>query len=158
MSPGHESRSLFQSQLPTATTAMLKACIDWMMERQQSSFFWHLATEQMLYVMPFIDCPDDSWALVYRKSYCAHAERPILPLQEKYNDVASELIVYTYFFSAPEEVFPEVTLLNTHPFFELQGKKLNHMIISLHGSLLILCSWFSILSSEVKFIITVFLA
>lgn len=28
--------------------------------------------------------------------------------QEKYNDVASELIVYTYFFSAAEEVFPEV--------------------------------------------------
>lgn len=28
--------------------------------------------------------------------------------QEKYNDVASELIVHTYFFSAAEEVFPEV--------------------------------------------------
>lgn len=28
--------------------------------------------------------------------------------QEKYSDVASELIVYTYFFSASEEVFPEV--------------------------------------------------
>ncbi|CAL9698242.1 unnamed protein product [Knipowitschia caucasica] len=33
------------------------------------------------------------------------------PLREKYNDVASELIVYTYFFSAAEEVLPEdVTL------------------------------------------------
>lgn len=29
------------------------------------------------------------------------------PLREKYNDVASELIVYTYFFSASEEVLPE---------------------------------------------------
>uniref|UniRef100_A0A3P8SUM2 protein disulfide-isomerase n=1 Tax=Amphiprion percula TaxID=161767 RepID=A0A3P8SUM2_AMPPE len=29
------------------------------------------------------------------------------PLKEKYNDVASELIVYTYFFSASEEVLPE---------------------------------------------------
>lgn len=29
-------------------------------------------------------------------------------LQEKYNDVASELIVYTYFFSASEDVLPEV--------------------------------------------------
>ncbi|XP_062335273.1 protein disulfide-isomerase TMX3-like [Osmerus eperlanus] len=34
------------------------------------------------------------------------------PLKEKYIDVASELIVYTYFFSASEEVLPEsVTLL-----------------------------------------------
>lgn len=31
-----------------------------------------------------------------------------LSLQEKYNDVASELIVYTYFFSASEDVLPEV--------------------------------------------------
>uniref|UniRef100_A0A3B4ZCI4 protein disulfide-isomerase n=1 Tax=Stegastes partitus TaxID=144197 RepID=A0A3B4ZCI4_9TELE len=29
------------------------------------------------------------------------------PLKEKYNDVASELIVYTYFFSASEDVLPE---------------------------------------------------
>ncbi|KAM3593718.1 uncharacterized protein V6R79_019943 [Siganus canaliculatus] len=29
------------------------------------------------------------------------------PLREKYNDAASELIVYTYFFSASEEVLPE---------------------------------------------------
>ena len=28
--------------------------------------------------------------------------------QEKYNDAASELIVYTYFFSASEEVVPAV--------------------------------------------------
>lgn len=41
-------------------------------------------------------------------------------LQEKYNDVASELIVYTYFFSAPEEVFPEVTLWICIPFWILE--------------------------------------
>lgn len=29
-------------------------------------------------------------------------------LQEKYNDAASELIVYTYFFSASEDAVPEV--------------------------------------------------
>ncbi|MEQ2227021.1 Protein disulfide-isomerase tmx3 [Ilyodon furcidens] len=29
------------------------------------------------------------------------------PLKEKYNDAASELIVYTYFFSASEEALPE---------------------------------------------------
>uniref|UniRef100_A0A7N8XF27 protein disulfide-isomerase n=1 Tax=Mastacembelus armatus TaxID=205130 RepID=A0A7N8XF27_9TELE len=34
----------------------------------------------------------------------------VSPLKEKYNDVASELIVYTYFFSASEESLPEVTL------------------------------------------------
>ncbi|CAG05501.1 unnamed protein product, partial [Tetraodon nigroviridis] len=32
------------------------------------------------------------------------------PLKEKYSDVASELIVYTYFFSASEQVFPEAKL------------------------------------------------
>ncbi|XP_030254389.1 protein disulfide-isomerase TMX3 [Sparus aurata] len=37
------------------------------------------------------------------------------PLKEKYNDVASELIVYTYFFSAPEEVFPESVTLPELP-------------------------------------------
>lgn len=42
--------------------------------------------------------------LSVKKTHC-------LCLQEKYNDVASELIVYTYFFSASEEVFPEVTRL-----------------------------------------------
>lgn len=30
--------------------------------------------------------------------------------QEKYSDVASELIVYSYFFSASEQVFPEASL------------------------------------------------
>lgn len=34
--------------------------------------------------------------------------------QEKYSDVASELIVYTYFFSASEEVFPEVKVFSFH--------------------------------------------
>lgn len=48
---------------------------------------------------------------------CVNAERAVhLPLQEKYNEVASELIVYTYFFSASEEVFPEVTLFTYIPF------------------------------------------
>ncbi|XP_034717920.1 protein disulfide-isomerase TMX3 [Etheostoma cragini] len=37
------------------------------------------------------------------------------PLKEKYNDVASELIVYTYFFSAPEDVFPESVTLPELP-------------------------------------------
>ncbi|XP_037311332.2 protein disulfide-isomerase TMX3-like [Pungitius pungitius] len=37
------------------------------------------------------------------------------PLKEKYNDVASELIVYTYFFSAAEEVFPESVTLPELP-------------------------------------------
>uniref|UniRef100_A0A8P4KSX9 protein disulfide-isomerase n=1 Tax=Dicentrarchus labrax TaxID=13489 RepID=A0A8P4KSX9_DICLA len=37
------------------------------------------------------------------------------PLKEKYNDVASELIVYTYFFSASEEVFPESVTLPELP-------------------------------------------
>ncbi|KAI3355385.1 hypothetical protein L3Q82_018230, partial [Scortum barcoo] len=37
------------------------------------------------------------------------------PLKEKYNDVASELIVYTYFFSASEEVFPESITLPELP-------------------------------------------
>ncbi|TNN44388.1 Protein disulfide-isomerase TMX3 [Liparis tanakae] len=37
------------------------------------------------------------------------------PLKEKYNDVAAELIVYTYFFSAPEEVFPESVTLPELP-------------------------------------------
>jgi hypothetical protein len=32
-------------------------------------------------------------------------------LQEKYIDMAAELIVYTYFFSASEDVLPEVTAL-----------------------------------------------
>nr|XP_040022708.1 protein disulfide-isomerase TMX3-like [Gasterosteus aculeatus aculeatus] len=36
-------------------------------------------------------------------------------LKEKYNDVASELIVYTYFFSAAEEVFPESVTLPELP-------------------------------------------
>lgn len=34
----------------------------------------------------------------------------LLFLQEKYSDVASELIVYAYFFSASEQVFPEASL------------------------------------------------
>uniref|UniRef100_A0A8C2XGI1 protein disulfide-isomerase n=1 Tax=Cyclopterus lumpus TaxID=8103 RepID=A0A8C2XGI1_CYCLU len=37
------------------------------------------------------------------------------PLKEKYNDVAAELIVYTYFFSASEEVFPESVTLPELP-------------------------------------------
>uniref|UniRef100_A0A3B4BAG8 protein disulfide-isomerase n=1 Tax=Periophthalmus magnuspinnatus TaxID=409849 RepID=A0A3B4BAG8_9GOBI len=37
------------------------------------------------------------------------------PLREKYNDVASELIVYTYFFSAAEEVLPEEVTLPELP-------------------------------------------
>ncbi|KAM6971038.1 protein disulfide-isomerase TMX3 [Tautogolabrus adspersus] len=37
------------------------------------------------------------------------------PLKEKYNDVASELIVYTYFFSASEEVFPQSVTLPEVP-------------------------------------------
>ncbi|XP_062235398.1 protein disulfide-isomerase TMX3-like [Platichthys flesus] len=37
------------------------------------------------------------------------------PLKEKYNDVASELIVYTYFFSASEEVLPESVKLPELP-------------------------------------------
>ncbi|XP_071340903.1 protein disulfide-isomerase TMX3 isoform X3 [Trachinotus anak] len=37
------------------------------------------------------------------------------PLKEKYNDVASELIVYTYFFSASEEVLPETVTLPELP-------------------------------------------
>nr|XP_046227168.1 protein disulfide-isomerase TMX3 isoform X1 [Scatophagus argus] len=37
------------------------------------------------------------------------------PLKEKYNDAASELIVYTYFFSASEEVFPESVTLPELP-------------------------------------------
>ncbi|XP_010786731.1 protein disulfide-isomerase TMX3 [Notothenia coriiceps] len=37
------------------------------------------------------------------------------PLKEKYNDVASELIVYTYFFSASEVVFPESVTLPELP-------------------------------------------
>uniref|UniRef100_A0A672JBM6 protein disulfide-isomerase n=1 Tax=Salarias fasciatus TaxID=181472 RepID=A0A672JBM6_SALFA len=37
------------------------------------------------------------------------------PLKEKYNDVASELIVYTYFFSASEEVLPESVSLPELP-------------------------------------------
>lgn len=37
------------------------------------------------------------------------------PLREKYNDVASELIVYTYFFSAAEEVLPEEVTLQELP-------------------------------------------
>eukprot|EP00064_Thunnus_orientalis_P000742 superscaffoldBa00000041_g743 len=37
------------------------------------------------------------------------------PLKEKYNDVASELIVYTYFFSASEEVLPESVILPELP-------------------------------------------
>ncbi|XP_040921511.1 protein disulfide-isomerase TMX3-like isoform X3 [Toxotes jaculatrix] len=37
------------------------------------------------------------------------------PLREKYNDVASELIVYTYFFSASEEVLPESVTLPEVP-------------------------------------------
>ncbi|CAK6967488.1 protein disulfide-isomerase TMX3 [Scomber scombrus] len=37
------------------------------------------------------------------------------PLKEKYNDVASELIVYTYFFSASEEVLPESVTLPELP-------------------------------------------
>ncbi|XP_075903607.1 protein disulfide-isomerase TMX3 [Nelusetta ayraudi] len=37
------------------------------------------------------------------------------PLKEKYSDVASELIVYTYFFSASEEVFPESVALPELP-------------------------------------------
>ncbi|XP_068199681.1 protein disulfide-isomerase TMX3-like [Antennarius striatus] len=37
------------------------------------------------------------------------------PLKEKYNDVATELIVYTYFFSASEEVFPETVILPELP-------------------------------------------
>uniref|UniRef100_H3D824 Protein disulfide-isomerase TMX3 n=1 Tax=Tetraodon nigroviridis TaxID=99883 RepID=H3D824_TETNG len=37
------------------------------------------------------------------------------PLKEKYSDVASELIVYTYFFSASEQVFPESITLPELP-------------------------------------------
>uniref|UniRef100_A0A7N6FJ38 protein disulfide-isomerase n=1 Tax=Anabas testudineus TaxID=64144 RepID=A0A7N6FJ38_ANATE len=37
------------------------------------------------------------------------------PLKEKYNDVASELVVYTYFFSASEEVLPESVTLPELP-------------------------------------------
>ncbi|XP_034022754.1 protein disulfide-isomerase TMX3 [Thalassophryne amazonica] len=37
------------------------------------------------------------------------------PLKEKYNDVASELIVYTYFFSASEDVLPESVSLPELP-------------------------------------------
>lgn len=37
------------------------------------------------------------------------------PLKEKYIDAASELIVYTYFFSAPEEVVPEYVTLKEMP-------------------------------------------
>uniref|UniRef100_A0A4W6E0M4 protein disulfide-isomerase n=1 Tax=Lates calcarifer TaxID=8187 RepID=A0A4W6E0M4_LATCA len=37
------------------------------------------------------------------------------PLREKYNDVASELIVYTYFFSGSEEVLPESLTLPELP-------------------------------------------
>uniref|UniRef100_A0A674MVU0 protein disulfide-isomerase n=1 Tax=Takifugu rubripes TaxID=31033 RepID=A0A674MVU0_TAKRU len=37
------------------------------------------------------------------------------PLKEKYNDVASELIVYTHFFSALEQVFPESLTLPELP-------------------------------------------
>uniref|UniRef100_A0A8C6M4H7 protein disulfide-isomerase n=1 Tax=Nothobranchius furzeri TaxID=105023 RepID=A0A8C6M4H7_NOTFU len=37
------------------------------------------------------------------------------PLKEKYNDVASELIVYTYFFSASEEALPESVSLSELP-------------------------------------------
>ncbi|XP_042607926.1 protein disulfide-isomerase TMX3-like [Cyprinus carpio] len=37
------------------------------------------------------------------------------PLKEKYTDVASELIVYTYFFSASEDVLPESVALHELP-------------------------------------------
>uniref|UniRef100_A0A2K5JS95 protein disulfide-isomerase n=1 Tax=Colobus angolensis palliatus TaxID=336983 RepID=A0A2K5JS95_COLAP len=37
------------------------------------------------------------------------------PLKEKYIDAASELIVYTYFFSASEEVVPEYVTLKEMP-------------------------------------------
>ncbi|XP_054876934.1 protein disulfide-isomerase TMX3 [Poeciliopsis prolifica] len=37
------------------------------------------------------------------------------PLKEKYNDAASELIVYTYFFSASEEALPESVSLSELP-------------------------------------------
>ncbi|XP_049605994.1 protein disulfide-isomerase TMX3 isoform X1 [Syngnathus scovelli] len=37
------------------------------------------------------------------------------PLKEKYNDVATELIVYTYFFSASEDVLPESVTLPEMP-------------------------------------------
>ncbi|KAM9826873.1 LOW QUALITY PROTEIN: protein disulfide-isomerase TMX3 [Neosynchiropus ocellatus] len=37
------------------------------------------------------------------------------PLKEKYNEVATELIVYTYFFSASEEVLPETISLPELP-------------------------------------------
>ncbi|KAM9775020.1 protein disulfide-isomerase TMX3-like isoform X2 [Syngnathus typhle] len=37
------------------------------------------------------------------------------PLKEKYNDVATELIVYTYFFSASEDVLPESVTLPELP-------------------------------------------
>ncbi|KAM8881095.1 protein disulfide-isomerase TMX3 isoform 1-T2 [Synchiropus picturatus] len=37
------------------------------------------------------------------------------PLKEKYNEVATELIVYTYFFSASEEVLPEMIRLPELP-------------------------------------------
>ncbi|XP_026148695.1 protein disulfide-isomerase TMX3 isoform X1 [Mastacembelus armatus] len=39
----------------------------------------------------------------------------VSPLKEKYNDVASELIVYTYFFSASEESLPESVTLPELP-------------------------------------------
>ncbi|KAF3703740.1 Protein disulfide-isomerase TMX3 [Channa argus] len=39
----------------------------------------------------------------------------VSPLKEKYNDVASELIVYTYFFSASEEALPESVTLPELP-------------------------------------------
>nr|XP_020473164.1 protein disulfide-isomerase TMX3 [Monopterus albus] len=39
----------------------------------------------------------------------------VSPLKEKYNNVASELIVYTYFFSASEEVLPESLTLPELP-------------------------------------------
>ena len=37
------------------------------------------------------------------------------PLKEKYIDAASELIVYTYFFSASEDVVPEYVTLKEMP-------------------------------------------
>lgn len=47
-----------------------------------------------------------------------------LLLQEKYNDAASELIVYTYFFSASEEALPEVMLWIGDHLSSLESMKL----------------------------------
>lgn len=90
---------------------------------QELSFILSTSSEQCASTAPtlntksrFCATPCTDWACTavqhwFIESFCANAERPRFAfLQEKYNDVASELIVYTYFFSASEEVLPEVTL------------------------------------------------